>query len=141
MSGEAWLYLLAVLLNAVNLFLQVFFTIMYSDLEWYVFSSVFLCHISKPQEAAFVFEAACLWPPYPTIIPNRNRSELTVPDPATTSIPSISATVLTPILSPKPQSTRSSPSCSSSTATGLQFCSTYPCSPGMQRRSLRISIC
>jgi len=37
MSGEAWLYLLAVLINAVNLFLQVFFTIMYSDLEWYVF--------------------------------------------------------------------------------------------------------
>lgn len=34
MSGEAWLYLLAVLINAVNLFLQVFFTIMYSDLEW-----------------------------------------------------------------------------------------------------------
>ena len=40
MSGEAWLYLFAVLINAVNLFLQVFFTIMYSDLEWYVaFSS------------------------------------------------------------------------------------------------------
>jgi hypothetical protein len=37
MSGEAWLYLLAVLINAVNLFLQVFFTIMYSDLEWCVF--------------------------------------------------------------------------------------------------------
>jgi hypothetical protein len=36
MTGEAWLYLLAVLINAVNLFLQVFFTIMYSDLEWYV---------------------------------------------------------------------------------------------------------
>lgn len=36
MTGEAWLFLLAVLLNAVNLFLQVFFTIMYSDLEWYV---------------------------------------------------------------------------------------------------------
>jgi len=34
MTGEAWLYLLAVLINAVNLFLQVFFTIMYSDLEW-----------------------------------------------------------------------------------------------------------
>lgn len=34
MSGEAWLYLLSVLINAVNLFLQVFFTIMYSDLEW-----------------------------------------------------------------------------------------------------------
>lgn len=37
MSGEAWLYLFAVLINAVNLFLQVFFTIMYSDLEWYVY--------------------------------------------------------------------------------------------------------
>ncbi len=36
MSGEAWLFLLAVLINAVNLFLQVFFTIMYSDLEWCV---------------------------------------------------------------------------------------------------------
>ncbi|GAA85517.1 ER-derived vesicles protein ERV14 [Aspergillus luchuensis IFO 4308] len=41
MSGEAWLYLLAVLINAVNLFLQVFFTIMYSDLEWYVLVSIF----------------------------------------------------------------------------------------------------
>ena len=40
MSGEAWLYLLAVLINAVNLFLQVFFTIMYSDLEWYVLFTV-----------------------------------------------------------------------------------------------------
>ena len=40
MSGEAWLYLLAVLINAVNLFLQVFFTIMYSDLEWCVPSHV-----------------------------------------------------------------------------------------------------
>ncbi|KAK3305682.1 cornichon protein-domain-containing protein [Chaetomium strumarium] len=37
MSGEAWLYLFAVIINAVNLFLQVFFTIMYSDLEWYGF--------------------------------------------------------------------------------------------------------
>src|ERR1700761_5909273 len=43
MSGEAWLYLLAVLINAVNLFLQVFFTIMYSDLEWYALSSSLLC--------------------------------------------------------------------------------------------------
>lgn len=40
MSGEAWLYLLAVLINAVNLFLQVFFTIMYSDLEWSVAVSI-----------------------------------------------------------------------------------------------------
>ena len=36
MSGAAWLYFFAVVVNAVNLFLQVFFTIMYSDLEWYV---------------------------------------------------------------------------------------------------------
>ena len=42
MSGEAWLYLIAVLINAVNLFLQVFFTIMYSDLEWYASSSSML---------------------------------------------------------------------------------------------------
>jgi hypothetical protein len=39
MSGEAWLFLLSVLINAVNLFLQVFFTIMYSDLEWCVYIS------------------------------------------------------------------------------------------------------
>lgn len=41
MSGEAWLFLLSVLINAVNLFLQVFFTIMYSDLEWYAFCGPF----------------------------------------------------------------------------------------------------
>lgn len=41
MSGEAWLYLFAVLINAVNLFLQVFFTIMYSDLEWYVLARLY----------------------------------------------------------------------------------------------------
>ena len=45
MSGEAWLYLFAVLINAVNLFLQVFFTIMYSDLEWYVKISLFKTHL------------------------------------------------------------------------------------------------
>ena len=39
MNGEAWLFLFAVIMNAVNLFLQVFFTIMYSDLEWYVKSA------------------------------------------------------------------------------------------------------
>ena len=33
MTGEAWLYLFSVVVNAVNLFMQVFFTIMYSDLE------------------------------------------------------------------------------------------------------------
>lgn len=44
MSGEAWLYLLAVLINAVNLFLQVFFTIMYSDLEWYAISLSYFRH-------------------------------------------------------------------------------------------------
>jgi hypothetical protein len=44
MSGEAWLYLLAVLINAVNLFLQVFFTIMYSDLECYYINPIDLCN-------------------------------------------------------------------------------------------------
>ena len=48
MSGEAWLYLLAVLINAVNLFLQVFFTIMYSDLEWYVCLQASHCAVSDP---------------------------------------------------------------------------------------------
>lgn len=48
MSGEAWLYLLAVLINAVNLFLQVFFTIMYSDLEWYVgFLFCLILHLNR----------------------------------------------------------------------------------------------
>jgi len=44
MSGEAWLFLLAVLLNAVNLFLQVFFTIMYSDLECDYINPIDLCN-------------------------------------------------------------------------------------------------
>ncbi|KAL7272324.1 COPII-coated vesicle protein [Rhizina undulata] len=44
MSGEAWLYLIAVLLNAVNLFLQVFFTIMYSDLECDYINPIDLCN-------------------------------------------------------------------------------------------------
>lgn len=52
MLGEAWLFLFAVLLNAVNLFLQVFFTIMYSDLEWYV-------RTSTPLPSGFAFNAAC----------------------------------------------------------------------------------
>ncbi|KAI4760042.1 hypothetical protein E4T51_06964, partial [Aureobasidium sp. EXF-12344] len=44
MSGEAWLYLIAVLINAVNLFLQVFFTIMYSDLECDYINPIDLCN-------------------------------------------------------------------------------------------------
>jgi hypothetical protein len=48
MSGEAWLYLLAVLINAVNLFLQVFFTIMYSDLEWSVSVLAILSQLRHP---------------------------------------------------------------------------------------------
>lgn len=38
------LFLLAVLLNAVNLFLQVFFTIMYSDLECDYINPIDLCN-------------------------------------------------------------------------------------------------
>ncbi|KAK6340912.1 COPII-coated vesicle protein [Orbilia brochopaga] len=44
MTGESWLYLLAVLLNAVNLFMQVFFTIMYSDLECDYINPIDLCN-------------------------------------------------------------------------------------------------
>lgn len=55
MSGEAWLYLLAVLLNAVNLFLQVFFTIMYSDLEW--------CVESCPPRAFYALLASAIEAP------------------------------------------------------------------------------
>lgn len=54
MSGEAWLYLLAVLINAVNLFLQVFFTIMYSDLEWYVL--VYILTLVSPVSVVCVDE-------------------------------------------------------------------------------------
>jgi len=34
MSGTVWLFLFAIIVDGVNLFMQVFFTIMYSDLEW-----------------------------------------------------------------------------------------------------------
>ncbi|CCJ28873.1 unnamed protein product, partial [Pneumocystis jirovecii] len=33
MLGSAWLYLLTIIINSINLFMQIFFTIMYSDLE------------------------------------------------------------------------------------------------------------
>ncbi|GAQ38868.1 ER-derived vesicles protein ERV14 [Aspergillus niger] len=66
MSGEAWLYLLAVLINAVNLFLQVFFTIMYSDLEWYVL--VYILPIVSPVSVV-VMESNQL------TIPVRSRSD------------------------------------------------------------------
>lgn len=90
MSGEAWLFLLAVLVNAVNLFLQVFFTIMYSDLEWYV---------------------SCLK------LQSKGR-KMTNLLPATTSTPSISATASTPTSSLRLVSTLSCLSCSLSTDTG-----------------------
>lgn len=55
MSGEAWLYLFAVLINAVNLFLQVFFTIMYSDLEWLVTTSLSCASSTEAQVATMGF--------------------------------------------------------------------------------------
>jgi hypothetical protein len=95
MSGEAWLYLFAVLVNAVNLFLQVFFTIMYSDLEWSVSIPV------KPLRARdlsvpssrFAQEMAGKVDNNPNLANQRT---------AITSTPSTSATDLTRILSPKP---------------------------------------
>ncbi|ESW99710.1 hypothetical protein KL921_001464 [Ogataea angusta] len=44
MTGEAWLFILAVIVNAINLFLQVFFTIMYSDLECDYINPIELCN-------------------------------------------------------------------------------------------------
>ena len=58
MSGEAWLYLFSVLINAVNLFLQVFFTIMYSDLEWCVIK-VFLYHESTWMPLEYLHDIRC----------------------------------------------------------------------------------
>jgi hypothetical protein len=105
MSGEAWLYLLAVLINAVNLFLQVFFTIMYSDLEWSV--QVFACFGSEKLQLKYR-----LWRPLHTeeqlqatcflhccaVSTNVFLFWIVV----TTSTPSIFATVSTHTSSPKP---------------------------------------
>uniref|UniRef100_A0A060TIR6 ARAD1D40128p n=1 Tax=Blastobotrys adeninivorans TaxID=409370 RepID=A0A060TIR6_BLAAD len=44
MAALVWLYLAAVLLNAGNLFLQVFFSVMYSDLESDYINPVDLCN-------------------------------------------------------------------------------------------------
>lgn len=98
MSGEAWLFLLSVLINAVNLFLQVFFTIMYSDLEWYVATLPFrlgakICargmdaHSPRRQLDA----GSTLW-----------THELTLFSTVITSTPLISATDSTPTSSPRP---------------------------------------
>lgn len=44
MTNRYRLYILAVIVNAVNLFLQVFFTIMYSDLECDYINPIELCN-------------------------------------------------------------------------------------------------
>ncbi|ODV84697.1 hypothetical protein CANARDRAFT_200442 [[Candida] arabinofermentans NRRL YB-2248] len=44
MNGEAWLFILSVVVNAINLFLQVFFTIMFSDLECDYINPIELCN-------------------------------------------------------------------------------------------------
>lgn len=79
MSGEAWLYLFAVLINAVNLFLQVFFTIMYSDLEWYVVTALRLACTGAARDA------------FSSSLPKRHAN-LFRPATVTTSTPSTSAT-------------------------------------------------
>jgi len=97
MSGEAWLYLLAVLINAVNLFLQVFFTIMYSDLEW----SVLLQPRVSGLELVFGDELgtiACTLLRLGRVCWERNANGRII---VTTSTLSTSATASTPILSPK----------------------------------------
>lgn len=44
MNGEAWLFIFAVIINAVNLFSQVYFTVMYSDLECDYINPVEMCN-------------------------------------------------------------------------------------------------
>ncbi|ODV94331.1 hypothetical protein PACTADRAFT_70964 [Pachysolen tannophilus NRRL Y-2460] len=44
MSGAAALFIFSVIVNCVNLFLQVFFTIMYSDLECDYINPIELCN-------------------------------------------------------------------------------------------------
>jgi hypothetical protein len=48
MTGESWLFIFAVVINAVNLFSQVFFTIMYSDLECDYINPIELCNKLNP---------------------------------------------------------------------------------------------
>ncbi|CCE82256.1 Piso0_001973 [Millerozyma farinosa CBS 7064] len=48
MSGESWLFILSVVANTVNLFAQVFFTIMYSDLECDYINPIELCNKLNP---------------------------------------------------------------------------------------------
>jgi hypothetical protein len=43
MGGQSFLFIFAVILNAINLFAQVFFTIMYSDLECDYINPIELC--------------------------------------------------------------------------------------------------
>ncbi|CCJ28529.1 unnamed protein product [Pneumocystis jirovecii] len=44
MLGSAWLYLLTIIINSINLFMQIFFTIMYSDLECDYINPIDLCN-------------------------------------------------------------------------------------------------
>ncbi|KAG7193225.1 COPII-coated vesicle protein [Scheffersomyces spartinae] len=46
--SEAWLFVFAVVVNAINLFSQVFFTIMYSDLESDYINPIELCSKLNP---------------------------------------------------------------------------------------------
>ncbi|CAI5758225.1 unnamed protein product [Candida verbasci] len=55
MNGEGWLFILTVIVNAINLFSQVFFTIMYSDLECDYINPIELCNKLNPW---FIPEAA-----------------------------------------------------------------------------------
>ena len=81
-----------VLINAVNLFLQVFFTIMYSDLEWYFSPRLFTPFDFESRRLAIrISFAGFCYQMY------TDRTDVTV----TTSTLSISATVSTHTLYPK----------------------------------------
>ncbi|GAA5873514.1 hypothetical protein JCM3774_000036 [Rhodotorula dairenensis] len=63
MSGEAWLFLFAVILSAALLFTSVFFIIMFSDLECDYLNPIDLCNklnqFVLPEMVAHAFMTAC----------------------------------------------------------------------------------
>lgn len=63
MSGEAWLFLFAVVMSAVLLFTSVFFIIMFSDLECDYLNPIDLCNrlnqFVLPEMAAHSFLTVC----------------------------------------------------------------------------------
>lgn len=125
-SGEAWLYILSVIINAINLFLQVFFTIMYSDLEWWVGPRLYPSVLSTSC-AALVIEKD----PYLNLANNSSRA-VTISTPSNSAIDSIHT------LCRRLHYTHFWPRSFLSTGIGLRFSSTFLWSPSMPRSEISV---